>query len=110
MKLGQLISLVSRISYKPNWTVSVVFGEKFQLIWNVDVVDCMAQRPNALFTTEFELDWKKIEQLSEKEALDWVFDGIMQIEKHEAQEWFRLDQQCVDDPHGSTVDGRGQIV
>lgn len=105
--LAQCRFWLKEITYKPGYELRIVDAdEKLKgrpaLHLVADVIDsCFEDGRRIEVTHRRALP----EQLTERdEFVAFVFDAIIGAERHEAEEWFRIDNDRLYDPHGPFSD------
>lgn len=89
---------LKRISYKPNWRLSVQgehFGEPILRI-QFETVDTHTGAPTPINSART-IPMNAIKDL--REFIAWLSHAIMHVEKHEHDEWLKLDNEIINDPH-----------
>jgi len=104
--------LVARLSYKPGWEVSVLQGPvdgSVTLRVAFTVSDARAVRlmaPALPLRIKHPLSASLLAGMNEARAVAFVFEKVLEMERHEAREWFKLDGIPVDYPHEPNGDLR----
>ena len=110
MTLDELRDLVSRISYKPNWTIALLDGPEFptlRIAWRSP--DSTLRSPEPLdLRIKHTVPPLLCARWGPDEALRFVFEKVMEMERHEAREWFKVDGVPVDYPHAPGP--RGELL
>lgn len=105
MSIEAFRALVARISYKPNWRLTV-WGDSpcaetvllriaFRAPDSTGAVPGLTER-----ALKHAIPTRRLALWSDAEALRFIFQQILELERHEAREWFKLDGKPVDYPHG----------
>lgn len=108
--LDDVNEIVAGLTYKPNWTIDL--EERWgaiSLVLRMHVPDATKPAGSGEMVEACggrTLDLYRMKMMSRRAFLDWVFEEIMAMERHEAQEWFRLRGELVRDPHAE----RGALV
>lgn len=97
LSADQITALVARMSYRPGWELSVFIdpweGPVFRVVAEID----NAYRPGE--TVELRIN-SRIPPCRDEDALiEWIMWRLLQIESHEAREFYRLDNAMIYDPH-----------
>jgi hypothetical protein len=100
----QFISLVARLSYKPGWAVAAVDDPKIgamslRVAFTVPDATLVSPRPLPL-RIKYLIPYFRLRLLDERAALVIVADRIMEMERHEFREWFKLDGVPINPAHG----------
>lgn len=93
-----LKELLSRFTYRPGWDFNILRErDTYILHISADVVD--SDNPHKIAPLQFAhgipqfvppaFDWQR-----------WLLDMIMEVERHECREFFKIDGVKVYDPHG----------
>ena len=92
----RLARLLLHVTYKDGWTFlpSVEADEPALTIYR-SVPDANPPHAVGMITSKYDIDMGG----SDAEILCAVYDGILEVETHEASEWFRVDGETVFDPH-----------
>ena len=90
---------LSRCSYKPGWSFDVIYEHGvMQLVTRYEAAD--SRYPDRRLVLK---GHKSLPVTADADVFArHVFEGIMNAERHEAQEWFRRDGVLFDDPHADT--------
>ena len=103
MTIDEANEIVAALTYKPGWEIELVGGGvaglALRLAMQAPDSTTTEHRPIAVRGDDVPLDPHNLQLFDEKRFVDWVFNQIMRLERHEAQEWFRLRGELVDDPH-----------
>jgi len=95
-------AIVSEISYKPGWEIwSDAYGDHLLVKVRARVQDSRAAEIREIvLTQDLAIDARLLAVLDEPALVDHVFGRLLEIERHEAQEWYRYRGVLVNDPHG----------
>lgn len=100
-------SLLRLIDYKPGWSLELIDHRKdkgaMAVRFKMIVWDTMRERELTplVVTTDYTIPNHLYGQnFMYSKALDWLRGRIHEIEKHEADEWFRFDGMQCFNPHG----------
>jgi len=100
MKLNELRAIVRKITYKPGHTIDLQaqFGGEVLLLLSFPVMDAHTGKMTKVGTKKM-LAEKLWQRMTKDEALCWIFDEVVGLERHEVCEWLRYDKQPVVEPH-----------
>src|SRR5882724_12273867 len=101
MTLDELRSIVRKITYKPGHTIDLQFnleGEAVMLLLSFPVMDAHTGKMTKVATQKL-LDEHLWGRMNKDQALLWIFDEVVGLERHEVCEWLRYDKQPVVEPH-----------
>jgi hypothetical protein len=97
----RLQEIVAEVSYRDSWTMTID-DEPWEgpVLWIVaDVPN--SYRPNETVTLRIE---SKVPPMADRDAfLAWLLWRLIQIESHEAREWFKVDGKTWSDPHAERI-------
>lgn len=100
------LALVASIEYKPGWKLEAEFLA-LDLSWHVtlswDVED--AYGSGRTVTVQNKTMLQGVEQLDREFMVKYLFHQIVEAERHEAKEFFKVGGVRVYDPHKSAVEG-----
>ena len=104
--------LVARVTYKPGWAVTaiddpILGAVVIRVAFTVPDATLESEQPLPL-RIKYALPAALLVDMDERRALAYVFERVMEMERHEAREWFKLDGVPVDYPHGP--DPRGELL
>ena len=95
-----------RLTYKPGYTLSV-HGLEDRLELSVSVptgVDAKGLTPGQYDVTYTELfTVEEVAHVTEDQLIEMVYWVLVRWERHECDEWFKLDGVAVRDPHSTSV-------
>ena len=95
--------LVSRIAYKPNWRLSAHLGNQptpaIIIEAMASVQDSSGSGVRIEIGKSMTLPPQVLCQFSDLDILRYLFMVIMEMERHEAEEWFKMDGVRLYDPH-----------
>lgn len=101
-------NLIRRVTYKPGWSFSVKYAatswDYGQLVITAQVRDSRGSQREITIQHQCIIPESMIE-LDEAYLLRWLQSCIMEVERHEMQEFLRLDGLLVDDPHRDEKSG-----
>ena len=101
-KQRRIVNLMHRITYKPDSQVNIMLDapEYYYLSIQIPVYDAHNPKEHSLLRMNIRLPLKEtLDEMTDDQIIKMVFDGIMDYERHEAQEWFKLDGKIIYDPH-----------
>lgn len=101
MEVREAQALVGRLSYKPGSTLYLnrsMYDMRVVLVVDVKVVDVKGGYRTTLSVGK-PLDAAPLHSMSQDEFIEWVRCQILELENHELDEWFMLDDAWVHDPH-----------
>jgi hypothetical protein len=110
-----MVSVVSRVTYKPNMTLAFDPDP----VHDIPVLQVAMIGPDSRdvpgpngwpqkklgFKIVFP-EYMRRDDFLEREAVAWIKEQLLRIEKHERDEWLRLDGEMIHDPH---VNGQNQL-
>jgi len=102
MKLHEFKELIYSVEYKPRYAIECEMVEISNLrimVHFFEVPD--SKNPNKIInvTHSTYLTWRELERMDEKAAIRFIFDRIIDAERHEAMEFFKVDGRQIFDPH-----------
>lgn len=82
---------VTRLGYRPGWRFKLGGpGGRFLCVF---ATTTDTTKPNQMRTTQFMWEFPaEHETWDERAFCRWAFDRLLDAERHEAAEWFRLDE------------------
>lgn len=97
------ISVLSRITYKPGWTLKVepdLFTE-VEGILTIEFVTEDTYHPGRMSRIMMRetIPYYILTPRDEKKFTRYILDTLIKAEKHEAREWFKVDGVIFDNPH-----------
>ena len=106
VSVDEFRALVARLSYKPGWEVVALDGVEENVVtlrvaFTVPDASGKVDQPLPL-RIKYPIPAGVLWHLDERQALRLVFEKVLEMEKHEAREWFKIDGVPVDYPHGPT--------
>jgi len=102
MTTDELRALIPRISYRPSWTLTLMDGDAGPLVrLSFKAPDATGRVPELDLRLKHALPpaWR---HWDEGAVLRFIFAKILEFERHESREWFKVDGVPVDYPHGPT--------
>lgn len=106
MNLLEFKDLVSRLSYKPGWALHVLDDVEHDCVLlrvSFTVPDSTGKQEGPMpLRIKYPLPYHRLKHMDERLVLGWVGQKIMDVERHEHLEWFKLDGVPVRYPHGPT--------
>ena len=96
--------LVSRITYKPGFKIEVLpFAPPADMVCIKFSTEVEVPTDSALETVEIQsilqIAWQIAIDMDEWLLAQRIFYGVMDLERHEIQRWFKLDGALFDDTH-----------
>ena len=113
MTLNELKVFVARFTYKPKAYVRVIPVFKFWTIevglWCEDAESLNRNKLNYVkhITSPFTAD--DLKDYTEELVIAKIENAIISIEHHEINEWLRIDNRYVSDPHPETAHGKNYL-
>lgn len=97
-------SILDRITYKPGWkfTLDVRNERVYLFAWVNQDTDSRTgvERTGYKTSKRIPIDWPlSAKPDSIEKIMAWVRHAIHEWESHEADEWLRIDEELVHDPH-----------
>jgi hypothetical protein len=93
--------ILKHLSYKPNMKLELEPPHIFPnpaLVLRAEVEN--SYNPGEKIKVGFRTEIPEFfNERDDHKFIEWVFQTIMKWERHEAQEWFKLDGVPLDDPH-----------
>ena len=101
MTIDEANEIAAALIYKPGWGIELSQrGGDLELRMSMLVPDSRTAAGESIqVRANKTIDLRYLCLFDENQFVNWVFDQIMRLERHEAQEWFRLRGELVDDPH-----------
>jgi hypothetical protein len=101
-----LLYMLGRITYKPTWTFKLERPSGEIDPWGITIrMYVPNSRGSEQETTPVQstrrIPWMIYEQRDEKHFVDWLSREILSMERHELDEWFKIDGIMHRDPHAS---------
>lgn len=88
--------LLRNFTYRPGWVFSVEDG---YLKINARVIDAENQTETTPLNFEQQIPFNTALHQVQFDWTNWLFNIVLKIERHEAQEFFRINGQPVYEPH-----------
>lgn len=102
-KVERALSVIDKITYKPNWQISYVIDERNEAVTitiaSSPVPDVNDQSVQTVRHNQCLVDFFFISHLSEEQLIQLVRRQLVGFEIHELDEWFMVDGKRVNEPH-----------
>jgi len=110
MTLEDAFRIIERVRYRPGWTVEAAQGPSWlQFFFRADVMDAysITQRTSIQLCPRLEL--RTLERWARAEFLQYLLEQFLEIERHEAREFFMVGNERPFDPHRSDIRRAGRV-
>lgn len=101
-ELFKFIDILARITYKPGFKMTLEIHD-----WNSGCVELKISHktisvsksePALIYHTE-KIVINELSQMTEKEFIALVYNAVTHLERHEQDEWFKVDGRPLVEPH-----------
>ena len=103
--MTDLADRLRRFSYKPGWTITLGEENGRPAIVVVARVPDVHDPQRSTIVRGGEILPRNLDGLTDGELVDLVRRAKDVVERHEADEWFMVDGEPVNDPHGKVDQG-----
>lgn len=102
MKLDEAMKLIKSVTYKPGWKLIAGFDPQWaavRMYWHTVVPDAGAPEQMTPVVHQTLLSMAEVGGMTPELLTKWIFGMVLDAERHEAKEFFRVGGVQPYDPH-----------